>query len=339
MDAAAKALEVSELPAARGCTYIVPRQQFATALVCGGGAGMGSGDIRMALSLGATAEELDLLREKVLAALIPGPKDPAELKQELGSAVRNFGEEGKKKGMTTSLPIILGALQSKGKIVRRPASGRLDEQRYAYELWTNNPPQTDGISPDEALKSMAALFFKWIGPATLGELGVFATLSGKGAKAATANLDLVPLPQDPELLILREELAEFEAFEAPEAPSYRLLSCLDTAILTHTDYSRLFTPEAYQRCLSFQGKDRVVGILKELGYNAIMDRGTVIGLWEYDSANKEIVRLTFEPETPALREEISRTRTFIADQLGDARTFSLDSPKSRQPKLDRLRAG
>jgi hypothetical protein len=39
----------------------------------------------------------------------------------------------------------------------------------------------------------------------------------------------------------------------------------------------------------------------------------------------------------ALRAEIERTTAYVRDQLGDARSFSLDSPKSRAPRLAALR--
>ena len=35
--------------------------------------------------------------------------------------------------------------------------------------------------------------------------------------------------------------------------------------------------------------------------------------------------------------EVVRTEEFIRSQLGDARTFSLDSPKSRIPRIEALR--
>jgi hypothetical protein len=39
----------------------------------------------------------------------------------------------------------------------------------------------------------------------------------------------------------------------------------------------------------------------------------------------------------ALREQIARTQIFVRDDLGDARSFSLDSPKSRAPRIAALR--
>jgi hypothetical protein len=334
VDLAVKSLEISELPAARGCTYVVPKQEYSVALSCG----LGSGEQKIAIQLGATTEELQELENKVLEALAGGAKEPQLLRQELGSAVRNFGEPGKKKGLTTSLPVALGTLQSRGKIVRRPVSGRLDEQRYAYELWTANRPQNLEANADAALKKLAQLFFQWIGPATLGEFSVLAGVSAKAAKAAILDLDLFPLLENPELLILPNEREEFETFQAPQEPVYRLLSCLDTVILLRSDYSWLFSAPGMQRFLEIPGKTGSGTIAKELGFNAILDRGTVVGLWEYDFNERKVVSAFLEPVENSVLQEIQRTEQFIKDELGDARTFSLDSPKSRQPKLDRLKS-
>jgi hypothetical protein len=43
------------------------------------------------------------------------------------------------------------------------------------------------------------------------------------------------------------------------------------------------------------------------------------------------------PRDKALDAAILRTEAFVRDQLGDARSFSLDSPKSRAPKVAALR--
>jgi hypothetical protein len=39
----------------------------------------------------------------------------------------------------------------------------------------------------------------------------------------------------------------------------------------------------------------------------------------------------------ALEREVSEVETFVREELGDARAFSLDSPKSRAPRLAALR--
>ena len=67
--------------------------------------------------------EIALLEEQVLHTLAEAavPLDPRQLKDELGESVRNLGEEGKKKGATTTLPTALGILQSRaGSAGSRP---------------------------------------------------------------------------------------------------------------------------------------------------------------------------------------------------------------------------
>ncbi len=60
-------------------------------------------------------------------------------RQGLDGASRNLGEAGRKKGLSTTLTLALGRLQSEGEIRRIPADGRLDRQRYCYTRWSPNP--------------------------------------------------------------------------------------------------------------------------------------------------------------------------------------------------------
>ena len=68
-----------------------------------------------------------------------------------------------------------------------------------------------------------------------------------------------------------------------------------------------------------------------------MDRGRLVGLWEYDQTTESIAWVSFVKKDKALHEAVTRTENFVRDQLGDARSFSLDSPKSRAPRIAALR--
>lgn len=331
VDRAIADLDISELPAARSCTYVVPSSDFATALAMGSA----EGELKTAKALGSTDEDLNRLGDAVLKALEAGAKDPAELRTELGSLVANYGEAGQKKGLTTSLPAVLGMLQGQGKIVRRPPSGRLDEQRYAYTLWTRNRPSLGGLDRETALQQCAARFFSWIGPATIGQFATLAGISGRAAKVACEPLSLVPITPDSDLLIFAEELREFSEFDVPTKPVFRLLNRLDSLLLLQSDLLPLFSDEVAEKFVAFGGSES----MKELGFNPIVDRGAIVGLWEFDSDNGEVVYVSFVKECEGLRTEIAETQAYIANQLGDARTFSLDSPKSRRPKIEKLRSG
>ena len=71
--------------------------------------------------------------------------------------------------------------------------------------------------------------------------------------------------------------------------------------------------------------------------HAIMDRGRVVGLWEFDTESISIAWLPFIKKDKALEAAVKRTEAYVRDQLGDARSFSLDSPKSRVPRVEALR--
>ncbi|HEV8144985.1 MAG TPA: crosslink repair DNA glycosylase YcaQ family protein, partial [Bryobacteraceae bacterium] len=109
-DAAVAKLEIHELPSARGCTYVLPSQDFALALKAG--ENFTGNDMKVALKLGVTEKEVDKLCDAVVKALAKGtPMEVEQIREGVGNAARSLGEEGKKKGVTTTLPLALGMLQ------------------------------------------------------------------------------------------------------------------------------------------------------------------------------------------------------------------------------------
>ena len=84
---------------------------------------------------------------------------------------------------------------------------------------------------------------------------------------------------------------------------------------------------------------RELGGLADLPSHAILDRGRLVGLWEFDPATQRIAWWAFgaNPKDKALVAAVERTEAFVAGDLGDARAFSLDSPKSRAPRIEALR--
>lgn len=82
----------------------------------------------------------------------------------------------------------------------------------------------------------------------------------------------------------------------------------------------------------------LIGSLSEVNNHIIVDRGELVGLWEFDPNAGKIAWVSFGKPTDELRAEIALTEEFVRDQLGDARSFSLDSPESRKPKLAALAA-
>lgn len=337
-DSAAAHLEIHELPAARGCTYVVPASDFALAMNAGQGFGDEAAISTAVKFLGVTEKEIDQLCQKVLQVLKNGPKDPRELKEPLGAALRNLGEAGKKKGITTALPLALGRLQSQGQIRRIPTNGRLDQQRYAYAAWSPSPLQKSKLTKDDAHSEMARHYFRWIGPASVAEFQWFSGLGVKAAKSAVEGLGLSPIEPGSDLLILQEDADALRKFKRPTKPQYSLVSCIDGILLLRRKIASLIDPKDLKRNATLDdGQKKPLGGLADLPSNAILDRGRVVGLWEYDPATESIAYSPFIPADKEMKAAVAKMEAFIRDQLGDARSFSLDSPESRAPRIAALR--
>ena len=330
-------LEILELPAARGCTYLVPSSHFALALKVGQGFNDES-DRKTARKLGVDDAEIDALCEAVVNALGKVELEPERLRAATEGAWRNLGEQGKKRGLGTTLPVALAILQSAGEIRRIPTNGRLDQQRYRYRLWRPNPLDGFRLSSDEARVELARLYFKWAGPASLREFQWFSGLGVKAAKAAIQPLGLETAP-DGERRMFPGDREAFERSKVPSKPSYQLVGSLDGLFLLRRDVTGLVGLADLNRPVPAGAKVRELGSLSDLTSHAIVDRGRLVGLWEYDVETESIVWMSFGVRDKALREAVRETEDFIRRDLGDARSFSLDSPKSRRPRIEALRNG
>jgi hypothetical protein len=335
VDAAIAALEIHELPSARGCTYVLPASDYALGLQAGQGAG-DDADAAMARKyLGVTDEELAKLRDDVLGALVVGPLDPRSIKDKLGPSVRNLGHEGKKRGLQTTLPLALGWLQSHGLIRRIPLEGRLDRQRYAYGLWQPGPI-TAPMEPAEVHAGLAARFLRWTGPATLAQFATWAGLGVKQAKQAVAAVGAVTLAG--ERLALPEDVDAIENTVVPSEPQVHFLGNLDSLYLHRRELSAHLHPDDHKRSVLTEKGLQAGGTLTDLSNQAIVDRGRLIGVWDYDAQREELAWRTFRPANAAVKAAAARTEAFVRDQLGDMRSFSLDSPDSRGMRLAAIRS-
>jgi hypothetical protein len=335
MDSAVAALEMHELPTARGCTYVLPKRDFALGLRAA--QPFTGGELNVARKLGVTDAEIDKLCRAVLEALKKGPLDPDGLRAAVGPASRSLGEAGKKKGVTTTLPLALGKLQPEGEIRRVPINGRLDQQRYKYTIWSPNPLKSFTLSPEEVQTELARLYFSWAGPATIADYQGLSALSGKAAKAVIEPLKLLPVEAGSDRLMLPAHLDEFADFKVPKGAHYTLVGPIDAIAILHRDLSGIVDAADAKRDWPAEKGMAAPGAVKDLPCHAIMDRGRVVGLWEFDSEAQEIVWVPFIKKNAELTAAVKKAEAFVRDDLGDARSFSLDSPKSRAPRIALLR--
>ena len=334
VDRAVAALEIHELPTARGCTYVVPADDFPLGLAVG--QGFADGEMKVAASLGVTEKEIAKLEQAVVGAVAKSPLEPDQIRAAVGAAARSLGDAGKKKGLTTTLPVALGRLQARGEIRRVPLNGRLDQQRYAYVQWRPNPLDRFSLSPEAAFAALARKFFGWVGPATLAEFQWFSGLGVKAARAAVESLRLETIEPGADRLLLAEDVDSFRRFATPRTPQYALVSGIDAISALRRDVATLLDPSDRKRKI-LAPTGRAGASVLDLPDHGIFDRGRLIGLWEYDPEAEAIVWATFGVKDKALEAAVAETERYVREELGDARAFSLDSPKSRAPKIAALR--
>lgn len=332
-DADVLSLKIHELPTARGCTYVLGRDDFAWGLQIGRDAAVAP--FRVLARMGVERGEITLLEDQIIHALAEagGPLDPKQLKDLLGDSVRNLGEEGKKKGAATTLPTALGLLQADGRIRRVPANGRLDQQRYAYTLW--GLPRT-AMDDDAARSLLLQRYLGWTGGATVRQSQWFTGFTLAQTKAALAATGAVEIPtaSGEVLWMTSDDVGRLASFEAPAEEQIQLLAGTDSLVLLRRNSGDLFADQD-------QGK-QVLGsslaLQADLPDHPIFDRGRIIGLWQYDPGKSRIAHWLFDGATPAVSRRIAQVEAWIRDELGDFRSFSLDSPASRQDRIDALDA-
>jgi len=135
--------------------------------------------------------------------------------------------------------------------------------------------------------------------------------------------------------LLPEDRDEFEKFKPAKQSQFALVSSIDGVSLLRRDLDSLLDPgDQSQKLLKREGAGANV---LDLPSHGIFDRGRLVGLWEYDTATEAIAWMSFIPKNPELKKAVDRTEEYVRAQLGDARSFSLDSPKSRVPRIDAIR--
>ncbi|MCQ9164994.1 DNA glycosylase AlkZ-like family protein [Arthrobacter sp. STN4] len=334
-DADVAALRIHELPTARGCTYVLGAGDFAWALSLGQGAA--EAQAKVLDKLDVPRSELAALEGAVLEALGAGvdrqadgrgAMDPQQLKAALGDAVRSLGEAGKKKGASTTLPAVLGLLQADGRIRRVPVNGRLDQQRYAYTAWGL---AASTLTPEQTRARLMECYLGWTGGAGLKQTQWFTGFTVAQTKAALAGAGAVDVDG---LWILPADADERENFAAPKEEQVRLLAGSDSLFLLRRNAADHFAPEDQGRRL---GSTRLA-LQADLPDHPIVDRGRIIGLWQYDPGEGRMAHWLFNTPTKAVKHRIKEVEAFIREDLGDFRSFSLDSPSSRQKRIDALDA-
>lgn len=334
----------ADVLAVRAGNMLVPMPDVPLALAAGVDA-QAARTAKLAKMAGVTAEEIAKLGAAVARAMKAGPLPPDELRAALpAELVRSLGEDGRKLGDLTTLPVALRDLQMRGIVRRLPVDARLDTAKFAYGLWA--PPVVPvAIGAAGALNhQLAARFLGMAGAATVHDFAGWAGVTVGAARAAMAACGAVAVAVEdgPAGLFALAPAAESlaAAVEPPKSAAGRwaLLPFRDPFLAQRAGVSALIDPRhASVKIGGWNGKSTPLGEVASLHHHAVICDGRLAGVWEYDAPEREIVIATFDKLAPkpraALAAVVEEMRTFIREDLGDLTFYALDHAAARAARV------
>ena len=334
LDAAVDKGELRVVPAARGCIYLVPRAMVADLAAHNAETWLAQTEKELA-KVGKTLAVVEALAPAVLAGLAGGPLATDALRKSISAEIPSFGEAGKKVGLSSPLPLALRLLELRGAVERTLEGGRLDNERY---LWRAT---TGALPPSKApFAAIVDAFLGFAGPATVAQISAWSGRPQRDVKVALETLDAVAVTI-PELgeAWLRHADARLE----PGKPSgIAALAFEDNYLVNHGGLAAVSDPKhhAIKADIWGSGKPETLGEANHVLSRTIVVDGLIAGFWEIDPRANAAVWHTFEPAPKALAAKIEAlvqdTARFLLDEIGHAKTYSLDSMDDVQGRADRV---
>jgi hypothetical protein len=225
----------------------------------------------------------------------------------------------------------LGLLQAAGRIRRVPINGRLDQQRYAYTVW-GLPP--GGLDDDGARRLLLERYLRWTGGATFKQTQWFTAFTVAHSKAALAAIEAVEVPtaSGDVLWMLPADVERLAGFEEPGDEQIQLLAGTDSLVLHRRNSADMFADED-------KGKkvlDTTLALQADLPDIRSWTAGGLLACGSTIRQGADSGVDVQDQPTMAVTGSIGEVETWIREELGDFRSFSLDSPASRQLRIDAL---
>ena len=344
VDTAVAAGELRIVPAVRNCMYLLPAKEVPLLMALA--ADLARPRIERDLEKVEVAwDEVETLAAEVEKALAAGPLETHAIRKALpDGAVRSLGDPGKKIGMSSPLPVALRELEFRGTLERRPVGDRLDTEKYAWRLAS---PTTVEVPADPTARLAAVIerFLTLFGPATVKELSTWIGVSQRDAKAALAKLPVVSvaIEEHTRVAVLLERDLDALTEAQPPASTFSFLPFEDNLLTVHGGPGVLANPRHHDREVKVwgRGKGSTLGDVRHLHQRPLLLGENLAGFWEFDPDAKEVITLPFDPlpakSKKALAAEAERLGAFIRDEIGHARSFSLDTDDKLRERAAALR--
>lgn len=336
LDAAVAAGELRVVPAARGCIYLVPANVVGDLMRLNAEGWRKSAERDLA-KVGSSMKMVEALAKPLLGALERPLTTDALRKALPAGAIPSFGDAGKKAGLSSPLPLALRLLEFDGRVERTLEDGRLDSERY---LWRRAAAPVTASNGDP-VDTMVASYLAFAGPVTLAQL---ASWSGRAQRELAPALErlgarAVTVEQLGEAWVLPGDLAAVA--RAPAPGGVGLLAFEDNYLTPH-GLGAVTDPRHHEIDLDLwgAGKPDAIGSARHVLTRTIVVDGLVAGFWEVDPRTGGAIWATFEPAPKALAarldEQTAETARFLLDELGHARSFTLDTMELVQERADRI---
>lgn len=346
LDVAVAGARAQVIPAARGCIYLVARSQVPDTLAFAA-LQRASRDAREYDKAGIKKGELERVGKAVVSFLREqGPLSTTQLRSRLPQgSFRSLGEAGKKVGLSSTLPPALRQLEFEGRIERLLEGESLDSERYLWRIRSKEDvAEAAKRSAAELHRSLARVFFRAAGLATARMFAGWSGLGIRDSRAAVQDIELsayeVEGIEEPALGF--DDVAGVSPHDCQEIVA--LLPFEDNLIALRGGPRLLVDPAFHGLSVPIWGSSRSssLGEATHSAMRTILAGNQVAGFWEFDPPSGKVVTHCFAAlnsnQKEAVANEAGRLEAFFQEELGHARSFSLDTDQALADRADYIRS-
>jgi hypothetical protein len=330
----------------RGCTMLLPREDVGLALYFG--AQLFEQHLAKLSRVCAISERtLEQNCDAVLRAIEQGCDSAEALRKNLPPGMtRSFGEAAWALGESSWLSLALRRLQWLGLVERRSAEKRLDSRRYALRLapWQTAKGFTAPHEETAVLRELARRFFSCAAPATATEFAQWIGTTRREADeivSAAGLTDVTVHDWAPQALAFGEGLKARQPRDAG-SDNFLFLPFRDNYLYLRRGIGAFVRPEERNSMvLDWNKRMAPVGAVESLHHHAVIWRGLLIGIWDYDPKSERVVWGTFRKLPAAQRRRVAAEAEgmgmFIREELGDLTFYAADNLGNREARLAAIR--
>ena len=272
--------EIHELPTARGCTYVVPATDFAWGLQVGRGAA--EAEVKVLGRLGIERDEDRTVGRVGAGNPAAVQRQPHNNRWTLASLRKSWaespqhGRSGQEEGLKHDAARRFGIVA--GRRAHPPCAGQRAVGPATLLVCgvgvAGNRPATKQCG------HVVERFLGWTGGATLGQVRWFTAFTVAQSKKALAGIGAVGMKTagDDVLWMMPEDVSLMATFEVPTDEDVQLLAGSDSLVLLRRNSSDLFDEKGKASVQGMTGS----ALAADLSDHPIVDRGRIIGLWQYD---------------------------------------------------------